>query len=244
MPFVVIELVSGKPIDAYCAEAGLGRQARVRLMVEVARAVDYAHRHLVVHRDLKPDNILVTAEGDPKLLDFGIAKALDPEDASLQSGLTQDAMRLMTPDYASPEQVRGDPVTTATDVYQLGVLLYLLLVGRRPFKAVTGRMGELERTICETPPPKPGLDADLDRILLQTLEKSPARRYPSAGALADDLTRYLEGYPVQARTASWSYATAKFIGRHKLGVAMAALLVLILTGSAIGLAIFARRAEQ
>ena len=244
MPFVVIELVIGKPVDAYCAEAGLGRRARILLMIQVARAVDYAHRHLVVHRDLKPDNILVTAEGDPKLLDFGIAKALDPDDASLQGGLTQDAMRLMTPDYASPEQVRGEPITTATDVYQLGVLLYLLLSGRRPFNASSSRLGDLERSICETPPPKPGLDPDLDRILLQSLEKVPARRYVSAGALADDLQRYLDGYPVQARASSWRYSTAKFVGRHKLAVAAAALFVCVLAASAVGLAVFARRAEQ
>lgn len=244
MPFVVMEFVDGRPIDVYCAETGLGRRERIRLMIDVARAVDYAHRHLVVHRDLKPDNIHITEAGDPKLLDFGIAKALDPDAKGLNSSHTVDAMRLMTPDYASPEQVRGEAITTATDVYQLGILLYLLLVGKRPFEATTKNMGELERTICETPPPKPGLDADLDRVLLQTLEKDPARRYVSAGLLADDLERYLEGYPVQARAQSWRYSSAKFIGRHKLSVSLAALFVLLLAGFAIGMGIFARRAAQ
>ncbi len=204
VPFVVMEFIAGQPIDEYCAKHGLGRRAVLMLMIEVARAVDYAHRHLVVHRDLKPDNILITEEGDPKLLDFGIAKALDPEASGLDGVKTMDAARLLTPDYASPEQVRGGAITTATDVYQLGVLLYLLLVGKRPFAVAAASMGELERMICESPPSKPNLGADLDRIVLQALEKDPRRRYSSAEALAEDLERYLGGCPVRARACSLS----------------------------------------
>jgi eukaryotic-like serine/threonine-protein kinase len=243
-PFVVMEFVEGKPIDTYCTEDRLARRARISLMIEVAGAVDYAHRHLVVHRDLKPDNILVTQGGDPKLLDFGIAKALNPEGVDADGAQTLDAARLMTPDYASPEQVQGSAITTATDVYQLGVLLYLLLVGNRPFQATNASMAERERAICETPPPNPGLDADLDRILLQALEKEPARRYVSAGAFAEDLQRYLEGFPVQARKASWIYTAGKFVRRHQLSVAAATALALLLVGVSIAMTVLARRAKQ
>jgi eukaryotic-like serine/threonine-protein kinase len=243
-PFVVMEFVAGQPIDGYCASSGLTRLARIGLMIEVARAVDYAHRHLLVHRDLKPDNILVTSEGEPKLLDFGIAKALDPEAVAVDGAKTLDAARLMTPDYASPEQVLGGTITTATDVYQLGMLLYLLLVGKRPFNAASAGMAELERAICVTPPPKPDLDADLDRILLQTLEKEPVRRYVSASALADDLQRYIDGFPVQARKASWTYFTGKFVRRHKLSVSAVGALALLLVGVSIAMTVLARRAHQ
>ena len=244
IPFVVMEFVAGIPIDDYCEQHGLTRQARIELMIQVARAVDYAHRHLVVHRDLKPDNIFVTEGGETKLLDFGIAKALGPEDTALNGSVTVDAQRLLTPDYASPEQVRGGAITTATDVYQLGVLLYELLTGKRPFRTSGTNLGELERAICEQAPPKPNLNADLDRILLQTLEKDPQRRYVSAGALADDLQRYLDGYPVLARTPSWSYLTAKFARRHRFGVATAVTLVLLLAGFGVGMSILAGRAAQ
>jgi len=243
LPFVVMEYVPGKPIDIFCDDAALDRRARVRLMVTVARAVDYAHQHLVVHRDLKPDNIHVTPEGEPKLLDFGIAKALDVEAKGIPGTQTIDGARLMTPDYASPEQVRGQAITTATDVYQLGILLYQLLTGARPFKP-TASMGELERAICESIPPKPDLDADLDRILLHSLEKEPSRRYASAGALANDLERYLSGYAILARAPSWPYLTAKFARRHRFGVAAASLFLLLLASFGVVMAILARRASQ
>ncbi len=243
LPFVVMEYVVGMPIDSYCASVKLDRRARVKLMVAVARAVGYAHQHLVVHRDLKPDNIFVTAEGDPKLLDFGIAKALDVDARGLQGTQTIDAARLMTPDYASPEQVQGQPITTATDVYQLGILLYELLSGKRPFKA-SASMVELERAICETVPPKPNLDPDLDRILLHSLEKEPKRRYPSAVALADDLERYLDGFPVLAHAPSFWYQTAKFVRRHRIAVGAAVVSVLSLIGLSIGMALLAQRAER
>jgi serine/threonine-protein kinase len=244
MPYVVMEFVAGKPIDVYCGEHGLGRSEAIRLMIEVTRTVDHAHRHLVVHRDLKPDNILVTDQGEPKLLDFGIAKALDPAASGLDGAKTLDATRLLTPDYASPEQIRGEAITTATDVYQLGILLYLLLTGKRPFQTSMTNLGALEQAICESPPPKPGLNADLDRILLQALEKDPARRYTSAGALAEDLERYLAGYPVNARPASWSYTSGKFVLRHKIGVAAATLVLLLILGFSVGTALLAARLNR
>ena len=244
VPYVVMELVEGDPLDAWCERHEAGRRERIALMIQVARAVDYAHRHLVVHRDLKPDNIHVTEEGVPKLLDFGIAKALDLDMDGMYGAVTIDASRIMTPEYASPEQVRGEVITTATDVYQLGVLLYLLLTGNKPFRGATGRMSELEQAICELPPPKPQLDADLDRIGLHALEKEPGRRYLSAGGLADDLERYLSGFPVRARTASWSYRASKFVLRHKVSVASGAVALCVLVGFGIAMAVQARRLER
>ncbi len=244
MPFVVMEFVAGQPIDAYCSTKGLDRRQRIELMILVAHAVDFAHRHFVVHRDLKPDNILVAEDGSPKLLDFGIAKALDPDDSALAGSHTIDAMRLMTPDYASPEQVRGGAITTATDVYQLGALLYVLLTGRHPIHLTTGTFGSLERAICEAEPARPDLDPDLDRILLHALEKEPARRYASAGALADDLDRYLGGYAVLAHAPTWRYLAAKFVRRHRLGVGTIALILLLLVAFAAEMTILAHRAAQ
>ncbi len=244
LPFVVMEFVEGIPIDDYCTRHELARRARIQLMIQVARGVDYAHRHLVVHRDLKPDNIFVTGTGEAKLLDFGIAKALGPERTGSGGDLTVDAQRLLTPDYASPEQLLGGAITTATDVYQLGVLLFELLTGSRPFHTTGATMGQVERAICETTPPRPHLDPDLDRILLQALEKDPVRRYVSAGALADDLERYLDGFPVLARTPSWPYTTAKFLRRHTLAASVAALLLVTLVAVAVAMTVLARRASR
>jgi tetratricopeptide (TPR) repeat protein len=243
-PYVVMEFVAGEPIDEWIAKRKPSRRKILELLIAVCRTVDYAHRHLVVHRDLKPGNILVTAEEAPKLLDFGIAKALDPGVLGAGGALTVDATRLMTPNFASPEQVRGKAITTSTDVYQLGVLAYQLLTGRRLFNVTTERLGELERFICETPPPKPNLAEDLDRILLHALEKEPSRRYATAGEMADDLERYLSGLPVMARGAAWNYYARKFVLRHKIGAGTALAGVLLLLGFSAAMAVQARRLRQ
>jgi serine/threonine protein kinase len=244
LPYVVMEYVQGQLIDRYCLEKGLSQRDRLLLAIQVIQAVDYAHRHLVVHRDLKPDNIFVDTDGTPKLLDFGIAKALDPSEDVLSGSITQTVERVMTPDYASPEQILGQSITTSTDVFQLGVLLYVLLTGRLPFRAPNGRAGELERLICEAAPPKTDLPTDLDRIVLQALEKEPRRRYPSAAALGEDLQRYLDGFPVKARTSSWRYSAWRFVQRHKIAVSAASLAVLGLIGVSIAMTVIARRASQ
>ncbi|MBB5064181.1 serine/threonine-protein kinase [Granulicella mallensis] len=239
LPYVVMEFVSGQPIDHWCEEQALGRTKRIRLMISVAKAVGYAHQHLVVHRDLKPENIYITGEGEPKLLDFGIAKALVPRTGPDIEMI--DLSRIMTPAYASPEQVRGEAMTTATDVYQLGALLYLLLAGRLPFRDSSVDLGALERAICEVPAPSPELDGDLDCIVLRALEKDPGQRYSSANDLADDLERYLSGFPVAARSASWRYRVRKFAGRHKLPVAASVLALMTLIGFSVTMSVQARR---
>ena len=243
-PYVVMEFVTGEPIDEWIAKRKLSQRKILELLIAVCRTVDYAHRHLVVHRDLKPGNILVTAEETPKLLDFGIAKALDPGVLGAGGALTVDATRLMTPNFASPEQVRGKAITTSTDVYQLGMLAYQLLTGRRLFNVTAERLGELERMICETPPPKPNLAEDLNRILLHALEKEPSQRYATAGEMADDLDRYLSGLPIMARGAAWSYYARKFVMRHKVGAGAALSVVLLLAGFSAVLAVQARRLRQ
>lgn len=243
-PYLVMEFVTGKPIHVWCEEAGLGVRERVALFVQVCRAVEHAHRQLVVHRDLKPDNIFVTADGTPKLLDFGIAKALAPKNMGVNEALTVDVERLLTPYNASPEQLLGQAITTSTDVYQLGVLLYQLVTGRRPFDVSTARMGEMEGVICHTAPPKPNIDEDLDGIVLHAMEKDPARRYATASELANDVECYLNGFPVAARGPSWSYQARKFVGRHKLEVAAAVSAFLLLAGFSVVTAVQARRIER
>jgi len=210
-PYFAIEYVDGTAITAHCEARQLGVEQRLRLFLDVCDAVRYAHQNLVVHRDLKPSNILVTADGQAKLLDFGIAKLLRQETG--ETGLTQTGLRVMTPEYAAPEQVLGEPVTTATDVYALGAVLYELLTGRRAHHLQSRTPTEVERVICEVEPEAPSavttgalrkrLRGDLDTIALTALKKEPERRYPTVEQLASDVARFLGGLPVTARPDTW-----------------------------------------
>ena len=226
-PYLVMEMVEGQPIDEYCDRRGLTVRARLELFRKVCAAVQYAHQNLVVHRDLKPGNILITPAGDPKLLDFGIARIM-AEDSDAASDRT--LVPMMTLQYASPEQVRGDPITTSTDIYSLGVLLYVLLTGGRPYEA-RATTPQAARVICEEEPPLPSsiatepavrrqLRGDIDSIILKALRKEPAARYFAAENLSDDIANYLGGLPVAARRGSASYQLGKFVRRHRLGVAI------------------------
>jgi tetratricopeptide (TPR) repeat protein len=250
-PYFVMEHVAGVPLDQYCEDRGLGIEARLSLFRQVCDAVHCAHRALVVHRDLKPTNVLVTADGVPKLLDFGIAKLIDAGEAAADE--TGAALRFWTPHYASPEQVRGDVVTTATDVYSLGVVLYQLLCGRRPYEITTRSLAEIERVVCTFEPAAPSavgpqqvrrrIRGDLDAIVLTALQKMPARRYASARELSDDLDRYLQGQPVSARRATAAYRARKFLGRH-LATTVAATTVALSLLAGTGVAAWhARRAR-
>ena len=250
-PYFVMELVDGQPIDR--AVQGLALEQRLALFLQLADAVAYAHRQLLVHRDLKPGNVLVDAQGQVKLLDFGIAKALDPLEAEADAEATLGGQRPFTPHYASPEQVRGEPVSTATDVYSLGVLLYVMLTGQRPYGRGTSHPTEAARCVLDEAPTRPSalgdppqpdtqwlptrkrLQGDLDRLLLKALEKPVDRRYASVDALAADVRAFLAGFPVSARPASPWYLAAKFLRRHPWGAAagsLATLAVLASTGVA------------
>jgi serine/threonine-protein kinase len=258
LPYFVMEHISGRPLTDYCDSHKLTTRERLELFRLVCSAVQYAHQSLVVHRDLKPANILVTADGIPKLLDFGIAKILNPDVFSGDLPPTATDIRVMTPEYASPEQARGDPVTTSSDIYSLGVILYELLVGRRPYHFTSRNQMEIFRVICEQEPTKPStavtekqekgtspqqgttpeklrkeLSGDLDNIILMALRKEPQRRYASIEALSEDLRRYMENQPVQARKGTWTYRSGKYIRRHKAGVATAAVILLLLVSFAV-----------
>lgn len=241
-PYLVMEWVEGKPINEFCQTEPAPLASRLELFLQVCDAVAHAHRNLVVHRDLKPSNILITAERCPKLLDFGIARMFsDGPGGETQATLTIAGGRLLTPDYASPEQVRGEAVTTATDVYSLGAVLYELLTGARPHRFRTRTPAEWERAVCNERPTRPSiattaagipshaLRGDLDKILLKALEKEPAHRYSHVEAFAADLRRHLEGHPVLARPQSLWYRASKFARRNKLLAGAAAAVVLALT---------------
>ena len=269
LPYFALEFVEGEPITDYCNQRKLSLEAKLKLFRDVCAPVQHAHQKLAVHRDLKPSNIMVTADGTPKLLDFGIAKLLaaDPGEAFTR---TETALRLMTPDYASPEQVRGGVITTATDVYALGIVLYELLTGRRPYQFDTYAPAAIERAICDTEIPRPSdmlermkdesgrmksgsrrffssfithpssLRGDLDNIVQMAMRKEPERRYQSVEQFSEDIRRYLTGLPVVARKDTFSYRAGKFARRHKAGVAILALLVVF----AVVLAVLAVRTAR
>jgi len=259
LPYVVMEYVEGQPIDAFCRERQVPLEQRLALFQTLCGAVHYAHQHLVVHRDLKPSNILVTTAGQPKLLDFGIAKLLEAEAA----GETDTGTRPMTLAYASPEQITGNAITTGSDVYVLGVVLYELLSGQRPFRGHNLTDAEMMRQICDQVPDAPSravvraaagapsathrprrIPTDVDTIVLKALQKDPARRYSSAEQLSDDIARYLTARPVLARKDAVGYRAAKFIRRHTVAVAAAAVILLIFLAGAMAIVREARVANR
>jgi serine/threonine protein kinase len=231
LPYFVMEYVEGIPLETYATRHSLSIRERLALFRKVCAAVSYAHQNLVIHRDLKPANIRVTAEGEPKLLDFGIARLLDPE-TSQTNDQTMLAVRAMTPNYASPEQLRGERMTTASDVYSLGVVLYELLAGQKPGVRKDGE-ADFKK-----------LSADLDNIVFKSLRLEPERRYSSVGQFSEDIRRYLEGLPVMARKDTVAYRTSKFVRRHKIGLAAAATVALLLIGATIVASWEAHRANE
>ncbi len=264
-PYLVMEYVDGAPIDSWCAQRLLPVRQRIGLFRQVCDAVQYAHRNLIVHRDLKPGNILVTADGTVKLLDFGIAKLLGNREDGTDS-ITRGALHPLTTVYASPEQVRGETITTASDVYSLGVVLYELLAGRPPFAQNDLSPLELQRHISDEPPRRPSgavtavtasrtgeptpmklarqLEGELDAIVLMALRKEPERRYSSVELLSQDLDRYLADLPVVARPDTIGYRARKFVRRHGAAVAAGAVAAVALLAGSIGTAMQARVAER
>ena len=274
VPYLVMEYVDGEPIDEFCDRRELTVAERLQLFQVVCSAVQAAHRNLIVHRDLKPSNILVTADGTPKLLDFGIAKLLDVRQTTHTVAMTQADIRILTPDHASPEQIRGQHITTASDVYVLGVLLYELLAGCRPFRVEGLRLIDIERVICEQQPlapsqtlaaaPASGVDVertaaqrrttaarlrrqlagDLDNIVMMAMRKEPERRYGSVELLSADIANHARGMPVMARKDTWGYRTRKFVSRHTLGVSLAGGLMVLLAAFAVAMYVQADRIRE
>src|SRR5262245_30696663 len=265
-PYLVLEYIEGEHIDQYCDRLSLTVDARVRLFLEVLSAVSHAHGHLVVHRDIKPSNVLVRRDGQPKLVDFGIAKLLESEEERLAGGaaaLTRDGERALTPQFAAPEQVSGEPITTSTDVYSLGVLLYTLLCGRYPFDDTALSPLDLLKAVVDTDPPRPSdvvtlgrdsdvnaarrsstagrlrrdLMGDLDVIVRRAMKKAPGERYPSVEAFADDLRRYLNHEPIRARGDSLSYRAIKLVQRNPALSAVSALAIIAIL-LALGVALW------
>lgn len=251
--YFVMEYVEGQPLTRWCQAHPLGTRERLEIFLEVCAAVQYAHQHLVVHRDLKPANILVTEQGKVKLLDFGIAKLVDPDPSGEAAERTGTLFRLLTPDYASPEQVRGELISTSTDVYALGVVLYELLTGERPYRVEGCSPAEMQWIICEREPARPSsrvearlgkeLAGDLDTIVLTALRKEPGRRYRSVDAFSQDIRFHLSGQPIEARTDAFGYRAGKFVRRHRAAVAASALVGLALSGGLVMTLREARRAR-
>ncbi|HVS75905.1 MAG TPA: serine/threonine-protein kinase, partial [Steroidobacteraceae bacterium] len=251
-PYLALEYVEGTPLTAYCDEHRLSIHARLALLRQVLGAVQYAHARLVVHRDLKPSNILVSEDGQAHLLDFGIAKLVTEAGAAQETELTLVGGRVLTPDHAAPEQIAGQTITTATDVYALGVMLYELLTGERPYRPKRDSRGALEEAILEQEPVAPSrvepaesaararstsprrlaraLAGDLDTIVLKTLRKNPAERYATVNALAEDVERFMRGDVILARPDSMMYRARKFAWRHRVAIGVAGALLLTLAG--------------
>jgi non-specific serine/threonine protein kinase/serine/threonine-protein kinase len=281
LPYLVMDYIEGLSLPDYCDQNRLNTEERLRLFQQLCDAVQYAHQRLVIHRDIKPGNILVTNEGTPKLLDFGIAKLLTPELAAGSFDATGTSMRLMTPQYASPEQVKGETITTATDVFALGIVLYELLTGHSPYEQTGGMIHELVRAICETEPERPStavrktgevrkeesvrlitpetvsvtrgtdphrlqrrLRGDLDNIVLKALRKDPKDRYATVDQFSEDLRRHLNGLPVMARQATWTYRARKFVYRNRVAVIAAMILFVVLTGGILAVNQQRLRAER
>lgn len=261
-PYLVMELVQGEPINEHCDRLDLSIDDRLRLFGQVCRAVHYAHQNLVIHRDLKPSNTLVTPDGTVKLLDFGIAKVLERR-AGTPLVTTEAERSILTPRYASPEQIRAERVTTATDVYSLGIMLYELLTGEPAYDVNSDSREALERAVCEQQPMRPStrisrdtprdrarsmhrrLRGDLDTIVLKAIRKEPARRYASVQELSEDLRRFLAGLPVSARPDSIHYRATKFVQRHAIGVGVVTgVVVLLLVATIVSTSLFVEANTQ
>ncbi|MCU0239453.1 MAG: serine/threonine protein kinase, partial [Pyrinomonadaceae bacterium] len=239
VPFFAMEFVEGESVDKFCEKNDLSIKERLKLFNKICEAVGHAHRNLIIHRDLKPSNIIVNQKGEPKLLDFGISKLLAENDAKEKTLLTE--LGAMTPEYASPEQIKGEKISTATDIYSLGVILYKMLTGKFPYNLEGKINGEIFKTIAETEPimpsenseKNPKLKGDLDNIILKSLRKEPERRYKTVEEFSADIWRHLDGLPVTARPATFSYRASKFFQRNKLVVVATSLILLSLIGGTI-----------